>query len=385
MMPSSPALPQRNAGIDILRGLSIVIVVCHHLSLRIPLAHTVIGHILPHPLVAMFAWGGGDAVTMFFVISGFLITRRTFTKYGDFRTIDAAGFLLHRAARILPLLCALMLVLGVLSLTGLKDFSFRPAQSWSAAVFAVLTCHFNWYEAQTGWPPPGWDVLWSLSIEEAFYLAFPILCLIGAGSRLFLLAALVILGPIDHGLLHESSEIWQEKAYLPGFGAIATGVLAAWLTQRLKQPDLRIATCLIGMGVASACVELLDTGPVFRHVGESESLFLTLGTAMMLLGFHWREASRATSAPARGTGWIRHCGQHSYEIYLTHMFIVMPAVHLWRLTGLPTTVGIVMYPPVLMICACLGAQVARYASRPWAARLDALAPQPTRWRQKPNM
>jgi len=123
MKPSSPALPQRNAGIDILRGFSIVFVVCHHMSLRIPLAHTAIGHVLP-PLVAMFAWGGGDSVTMFFVISGFLITGRTFTKYGDFRTIDAAGFLLHRTARILLLLCALMLVLGVLSLTGLKDFHF---------------------------------------------------------------------------------------------------------------------------------------------------------------------------------------------------------------------------------------------------------------------
>jgi len=111
--------------------------------------------------------------------------------------------------------------------------------------------------------------------------------------------------------MHASSEIWQEKAYLPGFGAIATGVLAAWLAQRLQQPDLRTTTCLIGLDIASACVELLDTGPVFRHVGESESLFLTFGTAMTLRGFHWREASKAASVPARGTRWVRHCGQHN--------------------------------------------------------------------------
>ena len=45
------------------------------------------------------------------------------------------------------------------------------------ALLAVFGLHLNWYEGVTGYLPGNWDVLWSLSIEEVFYLGFPLLCL----------------------------------------------------------------------------------------------------------------------------------------------------------------------------------------------------------------
>lgn len=117
-------------------------------------------------------------------------------------------------------------------------------QSLARALLAVAGLHLNWYEGMTGCLPANWDVLWSLSIEEVFYLAFPVVCLLpGAGRWLLPLAMLFALSlPWSHAAL-DGNEIWQEKAYLPGMSAIATGVIAALLAQRWR-PPLRTATWL---------------------------------------------------------------------------------------------------------------------------------------------
>ena len=43
--------------------------------------------------------------------------------------------------------------------------------------------HLNWLEARTGYLPAAWNVLWSLSVEEAFYLAFPLLCMLALATE----------------------------------------------------------------------------------------------------------------------------------------------------------------------------------------------------------
>ena len=78
--------------------------------------------------------------------------------------IGAKAFYRRRAARILPCLLILGAVLCGLSLAG--------------AALSALGLRLNVYEANTGWLPAGRDVPWSLSIEEVFYLAFPVVCLL---------------------------------------------------------------------------------------------------------------------------------------------------------------------------------------------------------------
>ena len=73
------------------------------------------------------------------------------------------------------------------------------------------------------------DVLWSLSIEEVFYFAFPLLCL-WLPRRLLLallLAWALILVPL-HDLVPASNEVWQEKAYLAGHGGHRLGRARPW-------------------------------------------------------------------------------------------------------------------------------------------------------------
>jgi len=360
--------PERNRSIDALRGLSLIIVITHHTSLRIPLARTAFATLFPHPVISVFAWGGQDAVTIFFVISGFLITRRTLDRHVTLSSLNPARFLMHRAARILPCLIILLLILTVLDLIGWSDYSFKPTQSLPGALFAALTFHLNWWEGQNGWAPPNWDVLWSLSVEEVFYLGFPLLCLIGPRFRLLILLALVIIGPLDHAAI-TANEIWQEKAYLPGFGAIAAGVLAALATTRFKAPKW-----LALPGLLLMAVELFDSGWLWHHIGSSILWCLTIGTALTLSSVHFHDV-----LPTTGTAWLRTMGRNSYEIYLTHMFVVLPAVAFYRASGLSASSGAMLYPSILATTALFGAAVARLLSRPAAHWLDRRLQNPNIW------
>ena len=175
----------RDAGIDVLRGLSVLLVVAaSHVNLRFALNHYDVAKLLPKPLARVVFWSGYYAVIVFFVISGFLITSLSLRRWSSLGRIDARAFYWMRFARIVPCLVALLLVLSVLHLAGAHDYVIDPcARSLPRAIVAALTFHFNWLEGTRGYLPGSWDVLWSLSIEEAFYVVFPLVCLSCGASR----------------------------------------------------------------------------------------------------------------------------------------------------------------------------------------------------------
>jgi peptidoglycan/LPS O-acetylase OafA/YrhL len=363
MAPGTTTLPTiRNPGIDVLRGLSILLVVLHHISLRLPLKATAVADVLPHRLVAALSWNGWSAVFLFFVISGFLIALHALQRHGSLARVDLRAFYVRRAARILPLLLALLAVLAVLHAAGATDYAVdKPGQSLPGALFAALTLHLNWYEAVHGWLPGNWDVLWSLSIEEAFYLGFPLVCLLVPSPRLLfaILAVLALSLPWQLSRIAQASEIWQEKAYLPGMAAIAMGICAALLANRFRvRPG--VATILRGAGITGLAATLLF-GPWLRPaIGDGTMLVLTAATACLLFGLH--HGSPARSWP--GLGWLRSLGRLSYEIYLSHMFVVFTAVAAFRAAGGESRDAWWLYPPVVLACWLLGEALARTLTGP---------------------
>ncbi|UPG96225.1 acyltransferase family protein [Luteibacter aegosomatissinici] len=356
---SQQVLP-RSPGIDLLRGFSILLVVVHHLGLRIPLHKTDAAQVLPVFLLKGLIYNGYEAVFLFFVVSGFLITRHVLERDGALAAVAWRSFYARRVARIVPCLLALVAVLLCCHALGVPNYVFdKPGQTPLGATLSALTFTLNVYEGNNGWLPGGWDVLWSLSVEEVFYLAFPWVCLTLGRTR-WLVPALVLLVlsvPFTRAAIADN-EIWSEKAYLPGMGAIAAGVLAALVRFRSGVPGVLARRLMAVAGVASLALIMFSGGWLWHAIHEGYLLML-IGAGMLLV-----LASPEGGQAMRGTGWLRAMGRASYEVYLTHMFVVFSLVGVARLTGTDKAWGWLWYAPAVLIAWALGYGVATYLSEP---------------------
>ena len=205
------ALSKRFPAVDLIRGLCIANVVLHHTNIRIPFARSAMGSMLPEPAIRFLFWTGDYSVKIFFVLSGFLITTSILSRWGDPAAVDVGEFYRRRFARIAPCLLALLGILSVLHLTATPGFTIAAGRATlPRALFAAFTLHLNWLEARTGYLPGAWDILWSLSVEEAFYLAYPLLCRFASRKVLVMAAAaLMILGPFARTRF-AFNDIWSD-------------------------------------------------------------------------------------------------------------------------------------------------------------------------------
>jgi peptidoglycan/LPS O-acetylase OafA/YrhL len=355
----------RNPGIDLLRGLSILFVILNHLGLRIPLKKTALAELLPPWFLGRLNYNGYEAVFVFFVISGFLIAGNALQRWGRLERIDLRAFYARRFARIVPCLLGLIAVLAVLHGLAVPDYTIsRPGQSLPGAIWAALGLHLNWYEGHTGYLPGNWDVLWSLSIEEVFYIGFPLVCLL-TRQRWVLVPLLVLLAlsmPWTHAALR-GNEIWQEKAYLPGMSAIAIGVLGALLAARLRIFPARTTTLLGWLGALGLAAATIDGAVMWQLLRDGYMLLLALSALCLLLACAQRQR-RGDWHASRGLDWLRSWGRLSYEIYLSHMFVVFAVVRIFRLAGGDLRWGFLWYLLALPLCWLLGLAVERWLSAP---------------------
>ncbi len=289
------SLGSRNPGIDLLRGLSILLVVLHHIGLRIPLKRGVLAAYVPEWVLGAINYNGYESVFVFFVISGFLITGNALHRWGGLDRVDGRAFYARRFARIAPCLFALLLVLSALHFLGVHDYVIRrEGQTLPGALLAALGLHLNWYEGHFGYLPGNWDVLWSLSIEELFYLGFPIACLLTRRTWVLVLALIVLALslPWTHAAL-AYNEVWQEKAYLPGMAAIAAGILGALIAQRWQPEKPWTVRVWIEVGSLGLAAIYFIEQWLWPMLHDACLLLLTVSVMCLLIGLQWRQATGA--------------------------------------------------------------------------------------------
>ena len=339
-------------GIDLLRGLSIVFVLMNHVNMRLLGAKVPYAHGLPAQMTYTLVWNGQAAVQMFFVISGYLITSTSIRRWKTPEGLDIKSFYLLRFARIAPLMILLLVILCGLHVAHVPGYVVsQKTGGLGRALVAALSFHVGYLEATRGYLPGNWDILWSLSVEEMFYLFFPVVARLLKKRWLLvlLLAVFVVAGPFARMKAFNPNPVWREYSYLGGMDGIALGCLTAMLLAGRRMS--RVAVCLCGtVGSALLIFSLGFSIQVYKWgLGRDGLNFTVLGLGVCLAiaavcGSQWR-------AP-RVLAPLLILGQRSYEIYLTHMFAVLALFGVFVRFGKPLG-GV----PVLFVSAIAAAGV----------------------------
>jgi peptidoglycan/LPS O-acetylase OafA/YrhL len=364
-------------GVDLLRGLAIFFVLMNHVNMRLRLANIPYTNGLSEQLVSSLFWNGQAGVQIFFAVSGFLITSTALRRWGSLARVGIRDFYLLRFARIAPLLLLLLGVLSILDLVHLKYFVVSSKTGGlGCALLAALTFHVNVLEARLGYLPASWDILWSLSVEEMFYLFFPLVSRWLRGKMLIgLFLIFVVLGPFGRTALAHGNGVWKEYSYLGGMDAIALGCLTALLVSRTRFSR----SALWSLGAFGAALLIFSLGFSIRAdswgLGRNglNMTVLAAGACMIAAAAaqtHWK--SPRVISP------LLKLGGRSYEVYLTHMFVVFAFFHLFVTVGKPMVTVPALFIAVILVSSLFGGVVARFYSEPMNRLLR------RHWRDGPN-
>jgi peptidoglycan/LPS O-acetylase OafA/YrhL len=169
---------------------------------------------------------GELGVRVFFVISGFLITTLLLKEWRDTGSISIRDFYLRRVFRIFPAFYAFLIC--VLLLAALGVIRLRPFDALAAATYTM-----NYHPQRSWWV----GHLWSLSVEEQFYLLWPLLLRLASPARgVWVAAAAVLAAPfvrVAVWVLLPASRVSIGESFPTICDALATGCLLACLRDRL--------------------------------------------------------------------------------------------------------------------------------------------------------
>lgn len=303
-------------------------------------ALAVLGVMLYH---ADLPWmpGGFLGVDVFFVLSGFLITSLILEEFDRRGRIDFKTFYIRRARRLLPALLLMLAVVGVAAAFFYRD----AAPAFRADALASLFYVNNWWYIVADQSyfefigrPPLLKHLWSLAIEEQFYLIWPALTLVAlklGKRRAVLITALVgaiastvwmAVLSISNGfpdLADPSRAYFGTDSHIMGL-LIGAALATVWRPGRLPTrlvPGAKILLTAIGFA------SLLAVIWVFWQVGEFDGwlyrggflLFALLVAVLVAMASH----PGSPFGALLGTQPWRYIGQRSYGLYLWHWPVFM--------------------------------------------------------------
>lgn len=381
---------ERNHLLDALRGIAVSGVVGYH--------------IWPGALP-----GGFLGVDVFFVISGYLITVGLSADLGASRPRTFQRFWIRRARRILPALlvmvtvtCATAGVLGAMSAVRLRE-----------QVVSGLTFTTNWHQISTGESyfaslnPPIFQHLWSLAIEEQFYLLWPLLLLVllrlirpdrhrwmvvaGLAVASIVVMAVGYSGSVDPSRLYFGTDTHGFSLMLGALAALVRVPVAQFASIQLTSiqvlsiqlPSNRftvsrpaavkssIALALAALLVAFASMS--DTS-AFAYRGGIAAMAAVTGLLIIVLETvdHQRVAKALPLAPLV---WL---GERSYGLYLWHWPVVVLVAERWVATS---GSGLAMRGLVILAISVLLASLSwKYVERPFLRGVRLAWPErPERW------
>lgn len=307
----SPASASRVPTLDGLRALSILLVLLGHMS-----------GTRNFPTVPLFGLYANFGVRVFFIISGFLITSLLLKEMGKTGRISLKDFYTRRVLRIFPAFYTFLLVIGVLSLGAI--IQLRPHDLLFALTY-LMNFHFDhsWHVAH----------LWSLAVEEQFYLLWPAVVALCSRRRAFQIAAAVfILSPFMRlsvyyfapSLRHGIGHMFPTVADALAIGCFLAGT-RDWLhTQRWYMRLLEPRSFVMISAVAVSANLLQDWPRIYMAFGES---IMNLSIAICID----RCMTFASGRAGRILEWrpITFVGVLSYSLYIWQQLFLNRSSAAW--------------------------------------------------------
>lgn len=310
------------------RAVAIVVVMLQHSSDEI----TRLAGSWIEPLTNLFRENGRLGVSVFFAISGFLITSLLIEEIQT-RSLSLRAFYIRRAFRILPPLLVVLAVFGALGLAGVIPI---PAGKW----FGSLAFMYNYTPGESSWYL---GHFWSLSVEEHFYLLWPIgLAVLGmARARRACVGIIVAVGvwrfvDLSLGLTADWSIHYNDRTDTQVDGLLWGCLLALLFVNPAARATLaRITTGWRYWGylVALVVTQALDAPNAFVH-----SLQLSIRPLLIVI-----LVIGTVARPTRQVGRVleakplRWLGRISYSLYLwQQLFLVWDDFHADKLGRLQT-------------------------------------------------
>lgn len=312
-------------GLDGLRAMAVLGVIAYHLNLS-------------------FAPGGLLGVGVFFVLSGYLITDLLVAEWTAHGRLDLKNFWLRRARRLLPgLLLMLIVVVAWVTLFATTELSTLRGDVLAAVLYISnwwLIFHHVSYFASFG-PPSPLGHLWSLAVEEQFYLLWPLI--LGLTLRLTRrrgwLVGLSVIGAIASALamavLYQPGTDPSRVYYGTDTRAFALLIGAAlafmWPSKKLSTNISRWSRFLIDvigtLSLLSIIYMMWKTNEYQPFLYRGGLVLLSVLTAAAVMAL-----AHPASRLARVLGWkpLRWLGVRSYGIYLWHYPVIVltnPAVN----------------------------------------------------------
>jgi len=318
---------------DGLRGVAVIIVVVAHLNIIVPIPALIV---VP---------GGVVSLDSFFVLSGFLITYLLLREQGGTGHIGYRSFFQNRALRLLPVLFAVMIAHAIYAY-----FSGISFQLERDSLLSVAFYYTNWRLALTGGDlgstqlSVGLQHLWSLSVEEQFYLVWPfvVVFLLGIRTRLrtvvIVLVGLMVIIAVHRARLYAGGMSWYPVFIRTDtrVDAMLYGALLAhlWIRGKVPQRGLQAMTW-IAAGFLLICLPLVQLNGPFLYYGGLSAIDLACAILVLaLIDGRW---------PGRHLFLLRPfliLGAVSYGLYLWHL-PVMFAVRTYG-SGWPVTVRVIV-------------------------------------------